>query len=91
MTTKAQARKNLKKAAKNYKEKVRQPVTIEFDERHIPTLFEEGSVIEYKEHGCVHYGRVEKDSSFRGGLKCNGRSVSNIIDDAEYVEVIMIK
>lgn len=38
MTTKAQARKNLKKAAKNYKEKVRQPVTIEFQKEHIPTI-----------------------------------------------------
>ena len=30
MTTKAQAKKNLKKAAKAHKEKVRQPVTVEF-------------------------------------------------------------
>jgi hypothetical protein len=30
--------KALKKAAKNYKEKVRQPVTIEFDERHLPII-----------------------------------------------------
>lgn len=33
MTTKAQAKKNLKKAAKSYKEKVRQPVTIEFQNK----------------------------------------------------------
>ena len=38
MTTKAQARKNLKKAAKAHKEKVRQPVTIEFQNEHIPTI-----------------------------------------------------
>ena len=38
MTTKAQARKNLKKAAKNYDKKVRQPVTIEFQNEHIPTI-----------------------------------------------------
>jgi hypothetical protein len=30
--------KALKKAAKNYKKKVRQPVTIEFDERHLPII-----------------------------------------------------
>ena len=30
MTTKAQARKNLKKAAKEYDKKVRQPITVEF-------------------------------------------------------------
>ena len=30
--------KALKKAAKLYKEKVRQPVTIEFDERHLPVI-----------------------------------------------------
>ena len=30
--------KALKKAAKLYKEKVRQPVTIEFDERHLPII-----------------------------------------------------
>jgi hypothetical protein len=30
--------KILKKAAKNYKEKVRKPVTIEFDERHLPII-----------------------------------------------------
>ena len=30
--------KILKKAVKNYKEKVRQPVTIEFDERHLPII-----------------------------------------------------
>ena len=30
--------KILKKAVKNYKEKVRQPVTIEFDERHLPVI-----------------------------------------------------
>jgi hypothetical protein len=38
MTTKAQAKKNLKKASKNYDKKVRQPVTIEFDERHLPVI-----------------------------------------------------
>jgi hypothetical protein len=38
MTTKAQARKNLKNAAKNYDKKVRQPVTIEFQKEHIPTI-----------------------------------------------------
>ena len=38
MTTKAQARKNLKKAARAYKEKVRQPVTVEFQDEHIPTI-----------------------------------------------------
>ena len=39
MTTKAQARKNLKKAVKAHKEKVRQPVTVEFQEEHISVLF----------------------------------------------------
>jgi len=38
MITKAQARKNLKKAAKEYDKKVRQPVTIEFQNEHIPTI-----------------------------------------------------
>ena len=38
LTTKAQAKKNLKKAAKAYKETVRQPVTIEFQKEHIPTI-----------------------------------------------------
>ena len=38
MTTKAQAKKNLKKAVKNYREKVRQPVTVEFQNEHIPTI-----------------------------------------------------
>lgn len=38
LTTKAQAKKNLKKAAKAYKEKVRQPVTIEFQKEHIPVI-----------------------------------------------------
>lgn len=38
MTTKTQARNNIKKAAKAYKEQVRQPVTIEFQKEHIPTI-----------------------------------------------------
>jgi hypothetical protein len=39
MTTKAQARKNPKKAVKNYKKKVRQPVTVELQEEHMSVLF----------------------------------------------------
>jgi hypothetical protein len=38
MTTKTQARKNLKKAAKAYKESVRQPVTVELQEEHISVI-----------------------------------------------------
>jgi hypothetical protein len=53
MTTKAQAKKNLKKAAKAHKEKVRQPVTIEFDERHIPTLLKSLEVFQRLKLGQI--------------------------------------
>jgi len=53
MTTKSQARKNLKKAVKAHKEKVRQPVTIEFDERHIPTLLKSLEVFQRLKLGQI--------------------------------------
>lgn len=59
MTTKAQAKKNLKKAAKAYKETVRQPVTIEFDERHIPTLLKSLEVFQRLKLGQIDYALDE--------------------------------
>ena len=59
MTTKAQAKKNLKKAAKNYDEKVRQPVTVEFDERHIPTLLKSLEVFQRLKLGQIDYALDE--------------------------------
>ena len=53
MTTKAQARKNLKKAAKNYKEKVRQPVTIEFRAEHLAVLLKSLEVFQRLKLGQV--------------------------------------
>jgi len=59
MTTKAQAKKNLKKAVKSYKEKVRQPVTIEFDERHISTLLKALEVFQRLKLGQIDYALDE--------------------------------
>jgi hypothetical protein len=59
MTTKAQARKNLKKAAKNYEKKVRQPVTIEFDERHLPTILKALEVYQRIKLGQIDYALDE--------------------------------
>jgi len=54
MTTKAQARKNLKKAVKAYKEKVRQPVTVELQEEHIPTVLKALEVYQRLKLGQVN-------------------------------------
>lgn len=59
MTTKAQARKNLKKATKAHKEKVRQPVTIEFDERHITTILKALEVFQRLKLGQIDYALDE--------------------------------
>jgi hypothetical protein len=59
MTTKVQARKNLKKAAKNYKEKVRQPVTIEFQKEHIPTILKALEVYQRIKLGQIDYALDE--------------------------------
>ena len=59
MTTKAQAKKNLKKAAKNYDKKVRQPVTIEFDERHISTLLKALETYQRLKLGQIDYALDE--------------------------------
>ena len=55
MTTKAQARKNLKNAAKNYDKKVRQPVTVEFDERHLPTILKALETYQRLKLGQIDY------------------------------------
>jgi hypothetical protein len=73
MTTKAQAKKNLKKAAKAYKEKVRQPVTIEFDERHISTLLKALEVFQRLKLGQIDYAL---DEAF--GWKLNHEASSEI-------------
>jgi hypothetical protein len=59
MITKAQARKNLKKAAKNYKKKVRQPVTIEFQNEHIPTILKALEVYQRIKLGQIDYALDE--------------------------------
>lgn len=59
MTTKAQARKNLKKAAKNYEKKVRQPVTIEFQKEHIPTILKALEVYQRIKLGQIDYALDE--------------------------------
>ena len=59
LTTKAQARKNLKKAAKACKEKVRQPVTVEFDERHITTLLKALECYQRLKLGQIDYALEE--------------------------------
>jgi hypothetical protein len=53
MTTKAQARKNLKKAAKAHKEKVRQPVVVEFQAEHLAVLLKSLEVFQRLKLGQV--------------------------------------
>jgi hypothetical protein len=59
MTTKAQARKNLKKAAKAHKEKVRQPVTIEFQEEHLSVIIKALEVYTRLKLGQIDYALEE--------------------------------
>lgn len=59
MTTKAQARKNLKKAAKAHKEKVRQPVTIEFQEEHLSVIIKALEVYQRMKLGQIDYAFEE--------------------------------
>jgi hypothetical protein len=51
--------KLLKKAVKNYKKKVRQPVTIEFDERHLPTILKALEVYQRIKLGQIDYALDE--------------------------------
>ena len=51
--------KALKKAAKNYKEKVRQPVTIDFQEEHIPTILKALEVYQRIKLGQIDYALDE--------------------------------
>jgi hypothetical protein len=51
--------KALKKAVKNYKKKVRQPVTIEFDERHLPTILKALEVYQRLKLGQIDYALDE--------------------------------
>jgi len=59
MVTKTQARKNLKKAAKNYKEKVRQPVVVEFQEEHLNVIIRALEVYQRLRLGQVDYALSE--------------------------------
>jgi hypothetical protein len=59
MTTKAQARKNLKKAVKAHKEKVRQPVTIEFQKEHLAVLLKSLEVYQRIKLGQIDYALDE--------------------------------
>jgi hypothetical protein len=51
--------KALKKAAKNYKEKVQQPVTIDFQEEHIPTILKALEVYQRIKLGQIDYALDE--------------------------------
>jgi hypothetical protein len=51
--------KALKKAIKNYEKKVRQPVTIEFDERHLPTILKALEVYQRLKLGQIDYALDE--------------------------------
>ena len=51
--------KALKKVAKNYKEKVRQPVTIDFQEEHIPTILKALEVYQRIRLGQIDYALDE--------------------------------
>jgi hypothetical protein len=53
------SKKNLKKAVKNYKEKVRQPVTIEFQKEHIPTILKALEVYQRIKLGQIDYALDE--------------------------------
>ena len=47
-----------------------------------------GDVIRYFEDGYEHFGRVEVDPEFVGGLKIGGRSVKNIYDEADEFDIL---
>ena len=59
MTTKAQAKKNLKKAAEDYYKTVRLPVTIEFQNEHIPTILKALEVFQRLKLGQIDYALDE--------------------------------
>lgn len=47
-----------------------------------------GDTINWTENGSKHTGTVVKDEKYNGGLRVGGRSVKNIIDDAEKVTIV---
>lgn len=59
MVTKAQAKRNLKNAAKDYKEKVRQPVTVEFQEEHLNVIIKALEVYQRLKLGQIDYAFEE--------------------------------
>ena len=57
--SKAQVRKNLKEAHKDYKKKVKQPVTVEFQEEHISVLIRALEVYQRIKLGQLqHYAQI---------------------------------
>lgn len=47
-----------------------------------------GCRLVYLDRGQSKYGEVIADQVYRGGMRCNGRSIPNILDESSRVEVL---
>lgn len=47
-----------------------------------------GVMVVWSERGIKNAGGVEADASYTSGLRVGGRSVSAMIDDADWVKVV---